>query len=75
MPKSVKQARKETKQLKSSVRGMLQDRLDQGKPIPASARKQFPKLKSRQVGPKQMKGAKRGLAKSKSRLAKALEYE
>lgn len=51
-PKSVKQAKKETKELRSSVKGMLQDRLDAGKPIPARARKNFPKLKARTTGKK-----------------------
>jgi hypothetical protein len=39
MGKSVKKARKETEELRSSVRGMLKDRIKRGLPIPKSGRK------------------------------------
>jgi len=39
MGKSVKQAQRETDELRSSVRGMLKDRVKRGLPIPKSGQK------------------------------------
>jgi hypothetical protein len=39
MAKSVKKARRETEELRASVRKMLKDRVKRGKPIPKSGRK------------------------------------
>jgi len=39
MGKSVRKARRETEELRSSVRGMLMDRVKAGKPIPKSGHK------------------------------------
>ena len=73
--KSVKQAKKETKELRESVKGMLQDRLDRGAPIPASARKKFPKLKPRTVGKKVGTKTKSTVKSRAQRNKEALNYE
>jgi hypothetical protein len=70
MPKTVKQAKKEGKQLRASVKSMLQDRLDRGKPIPARAKKNFPKLKTSTKGTLIGKAVKSG----KKKKEEALKY-
>ncbi len=74
MAKSVKQAKKETKELRASVKGMLQDRLDRGLPIPASARKKFPKLRAATVGKKVGKTTSRRLKTRAEKLKESLDY-
>jgi len=74
MGKSVKKARKETEELRASVRGMLQDRLDRGAKIPASARKRFPKLKARTVGKKIGKKTSSAVKSRAQKNREALDY-